>query len=167
MLARELALGTMDLLFGNGDVRVGRGKGIGPAGKHQPSGNVVRQSPTMRLASPQAHPQGRSGSTSAALRRRENNRIHRGPRDRNGSLGANVVGERHALPRSCTTFSGGRAFTLPDFPEYAPAVSSGVPGTLQRIAISETGWCPRVIEERRSAEISAQLNRSQQRTSDK
>jgi hypothetical protein len=26
-------------------------------------------------------------------------------------LGANVVGERHALPRSCTTFSGGRAFT--------------------------------------------------------
>ena len=32
-------------------------------------------------------------------------------RDRNGSLGANVVGERHALPRSCTTFSGGRAFT--------------------------------------------------------
>ena len=57
--------------------------------------------------------------------------------------------------------------TLPDFPEYAPAVSSGVPGTLQRIAISETGWCPRVIEERRSAEISAQLNRSQQRTSDK
>ena len=82
-------------------------------------------------------------------------------------LGRDVVGERHALPRSCTTFSGGRAFTLPDFPEYAPAVSSGVPGTLQRIAISETGWCPRVIEERQSAEISAQLNRSQQRTSDK
>ena len=26
-------------------------------------------------------------------------------------MGANVVGERHALPRSCTTFSGGRAFT--------------------------------------------------------
>ena len=26
-------------------------------------------------------------------------------------LGRNVVGERHALPRSCTTFSGGRAFT--------------------------------------------------------
>ena len=34
-----------------------------------------------------------------------------GPRGRNGPLGANVVGERHALPRSCTTFSGGRAFT--------------------------------------------------------
>ena len=34
-----------------------------------------------------------------------------GPRGRNGPLGANVVGERHVLPRSCTTFSGGRAFT--------------------------------------------------------
>src|SRR5208337_3117053 len=35
--------------------------------------------------------------------REKTNRIHRGPRDRNGSLGATVVGERHALPRSCTT----------------------------------------------------------------
>ena len=34
-----------------------------------------------------------------------------GPRGRNGPLGANVVGERDALPKSCTTFSGGRAFT--------------------------------------------------------
>ena len=32
-----------------------------------------------------------------------------------GPLGADVVGERHALPRSCTTFSGGRAFTI-DYP---------------------------------------------------
>ena len=60
----------------------------------------------------QAHPQGRWRSPGAARRSREKtNRIHLGPRDRNGSLGANVVGERHALPRSCTTFSGGRAFT--------------------------------------------------------
>jgi Uma2 family endonuclease len=34
-----------------------------------------------------------------------------GPRGRNGPLGANVIGERYASPRSCTTFSGGRAFT--------------------------------------------------------
>ena len=29
--------------------------------------------------------------------------------DRNGSLGANVVGERHALPRSCTTLVAERS----------------------------------------------------------
>ena len=64
----------------------------------------MRQSPTIRPVLLQAHPQGRWRSPGAALRRREKtNRIHRGPRDRNGSLGANVVGERHALPRSCTT----------------------------------------------------------------
>src|SRR5271166_1165123 len=72
---------------------VGGGKGIGPAGKHQPSGNVVRQSPTMRLASPQAHPQGRWGSASAALRRREKTTgsigvygIGMGPWARNSSM---------------------------------------------------------------------------------
>jgi hypothetical protein len=62
---------------------VGRGKGIGPAGKHQPSGNVVRQSPTMRLASAQAYPQVRWGSPSAALRRREKT---------TGSIGVHRIG---------------------------------------------------------------------------
>jgi hypothetical protein len=163
-------------LFGNGDVSGWQGKRNRPCWKT--STEWQRRETVANHAAGLPTPSGRGPAPSAPTRslginqcgsseKRENNRIHRGPRDRNGSLGANVVGERHALPRSCTTFSGGRAFTLPDFPEYAPAVSSGVPGTLQRIVISETGWCPRVIEERRSAEISAQLNRSQQRTSDK
>src|SRR5208337_1563834 len=59
----------------------------------------------------------RCGSTES----RENHRIHPGPRGRNGPLGANVVGERHALPRSCTTFSGGRAFTTITPPALASA----------------------------------------------
>ena len=61
----------------------------------------------------QAHPQGRWSSPGAARRSREKTTGSTlGPRGRNGPLGANVVGERHALPRSCTTFSGGRAFTM-------------------------------------------------------
>ncbi len=65
-----------------------------------------------------------------------------GPRGRNGPLGANVVGERHALPRSCTTFSGGRAFTFFQGAGIVPLLLNnltGMPEDSLCIALPRTG----------------------------
>ncbi len=92
---------------------VGGGKGIGPAGKHQPSGNVVRQSPTMRPELLQTHPQGRWRSPGAARRSREKT---------TGSTWVHGVGTGPwALSLAMAGFAqklhhlgGGRAFTRPN-----------------------------------------------------
>ena len=82
---------------------VGGGKGIGPAGKHQPSGHVVRQSPTMRPELLSAHPQGRWRSPGAAQ-----TDVRETKQDPSGSTGRERVLGRSAwrwpgLPRSCLT----------------------------------------------------------------
>src|SRR5271157_2891809 len=89
---------------------VGGGKGIGPAGKHQPSGNVVRQSPTIRPELLQVHPQGRWRSPGAARRSREKtpgstwvHGVGTGPWALNSS--------RDGFAQKLHHFSSGRAFT--------------------------------------------------------
>ena len=110
---RTLASGILWLFFGNGDVRGWQGKRTRPCWKTStewprretvanPAAGIAPSAPTRSLGISQC------GST-------ESRATHSwgalSTPDRNGSLGANGVGERHALPRSCTTFSGGRAFT--------------------------------------------------------
>ncbi len=100
--------------FGNGDVSGWRGKRNRPRWKT--STEWQRRETVANHAAgiaPSAPTRSLEFTRCGSSEKRENNRIHLGPRGRNGPLGANVVGERHALPRSCTTFSGGRAFTQP------------------------------------------------------
>jgi hypothetical protein len=108
--------------FGNGDVSGWRGKRNRPRWKT--STEWQRRETVANHAAgiaPGAPTRSLEFTRCGSSEKRENNRIHVGPRGRNGPLGANVVGERHALPRSCTTFSGGRAFTIPSPSSREPA----------------------------------------------
>ncbi len=127
--------GTVRSLFGNGVFGGWQGKRNRPCWKTSTEwqrrdtvANHAAGLPTPSGCGPAPSlPTGSLGITQCgSSEKRENHRIHWGPQDRNGSLGANVVGERHALPRSCTTFSGGRAFTEPNAGKDARRKKSGL-----------------------------------------
>ncbi len=158
-------------LLGNGDVSGWQGKRNRPCWKTSTewqrretvanhAAGIAPSAPTRSLGINQC------GSSE----KRENNRIHRGPRDRNGSLGANVVGERHALPRSCTTFSGGRAFTddLPLFSGLGEVragrrFSRRAPSPTRYPVIEWNNATPRFVLSRRRMEIQPCRQQSQSR----
>ncbi len=92
---RTLASGTLWLLFGNGDVSGWRGKRNRPRWKTstewQSRETVVNHAAGI---APSAPTRSLGISQCGSSEKRENNRIHRGPRDRNGSLGAKLVNGR-------------------------------------------------------------------------